>query len=143
MQVSRVIQIKSDVELNRDYTIDLSRKHNCTANRLSGKLCQDLNACIYLPESKRCLITLRDDSSEEDKLEDIEELLENAGLALRGTTIGAYFSKFLQLRHHAKKNSRCPALPADWHIDQIQAKRSEIFRMIRHNFEASQLLLRT
>ena len=85
--------------LSREDCLELYRKYNCTPSRFTLQLCQDLSLCIHQPDSKHCIINLIDDTGPADNLEGIEELLENIGLALGGTTIGAYFANFIHIRH--------------------------------------------
>jgi hypothetical protein len=61
-----------------------------------------LYSCIHATDAKQCIITLKDENSQETQLEGIKEVLENMGLMLGGTTLGAYFAYVLRLRHNLK-----------------------------------------
>ena len=99
--ISQVNPGRYDPQLSRDDCVQLYRKYNCSDTQISGKICQDLNACIFSSD-RQCLLTTRDSEGEGNKLEGVEKNLENLALALGGTALGAYCAKIFRLRHHLK-----------------------------------------
>ena len=96
--ISLVNPGRSDPPLARDDCVQLYRRYNCSDTQISGKLCQNLNGCIYSAD-RQCLLTTRDSEGEGNELEGVEENLENLALTLGGTAFGAYCAKILRLRH--------------------------------------------
>ncbi len=88
------------VILDSSDILDLFHKHNCTLGKLSSKLCENLNSCIYNPSFQHCAILAQSDTQESYKLEKIKEGLENMGLILGGTSLGAQLGYLLKIRQH-------------------------------------------
>lgn len=95
---------RSDAPLAREDCVDLYRKYNCSETRISGKLCQDLNACIF-SDDRQCVLVAR--NGKEDKIEQVKEDAENFVFTIAGALLGANTEKILKLRHSLKSHLTC------------------------------------